>query len=55
MATHQISIRPDYRGHGRYTYSFYCSCGAHSFGRQSRGAAEAEGQGHVRREAERNR
>jgi hypothetical protein len=53
MATHQVSIRPDYRGHGRYTYSFYCSCGAHGFGSQSKGAAEQAGRQHQKKAGER--
>jgi hypothetical protein len=53
MATHQISIRPDYRGHGRVTYSFRCSCGAYNFGSQSRGAAAQAGRAHQKKAGER--
>ena len=48
MPTHQITIRPEHRGGGRYTYDWRCRCGAKGYGERSRGAAEHYGNEHVK-------
>ncbi|MFI6488270.1 hypothetical protein [Streptomyces sp. NPDC050564] len=47
---HTIRIEPEFRGHGRCTYSYRCSCGAYGYGSRSRGAAEAAGREHQRKQ-----
>lgn len=48
---HRITIHPEHRGGGRWTYSYLCSCGAKNYGSRSRAAAEHEGRKHQAEES----
>ncbi|MES9523129.1 hypothetical protein [Streptomyces capoamus] len=45
---HRTSVQPEHQGHGRYTYTLRCSCGAKVDGYPTRGAAEHAGLQHRR-------
>jgi hypothetical protein len=51
MTAHRITVTPEHRGEGRYTYNYRCSCNAWGYGFRSRGAAEYAGRQHQQKEA----
>lgn len=47
---HQITVEPEHRGGGRYTWNYLCRCGAKGYGHQTKGAAENAAAKHVSRD-----